>query len=220
MYAKPIKLFLLLSAITIITFSIGCSTLDVRVNTGAPKIVKDAKIAYIKNSFSDRDFPIFPLIPAGIYRSRSSESTEKFKKVEEKASEQIANFCAQNIKLKTGNEVIIVDQIFNVEDFNVLDNITSDIELKIGSECKKLNAAYAFIPIMRGKVTKTDLFTSSGGNHFESKIYLFDKDGKVIGKGYVSTEEEWIPPADTISYRNLIKKSEPLYKQLFDKLFQ
>jgi len=212
--------FLFLAVISLLVFSIGCSTMSVSVQKGVPKLQKDAKIAYFKGIFSDIDFPTFPLLDAALYKNKVKDNINKFKEVEKNSKEQIAAYTAQSIKQKTGNQVIVTDSPLDANDFYFLDNISTEIEAKIAAECKKVNAAYAFIPVMRVKVNGVSAFGITGSNYFESKIYVCDKNGKIIGNGYISTESDVMDSADTTRYQILIKSGEPLLKQLINLLFQ
>jgi hypothetical protein len=220
MYIKNIKYLSLILLIFLISVIAGCTTMKVQLDSGTIKIQRNEKIAYFKNSFSERDFNVSYIIPRAIYKNITNENADKFREVEKIEEVQIAAFCVENIKKKTGSEVVIIDSKLNVADFDILDKISKDIELKIADELRKADADYAFIPVMRMSSEKSWGFGQSAENRFESKIYIFNKDVKVIGKGYISTNEEWIDPKDTTMYQILIKSSKPLYKQFIDKLFQ
>ncbi|MFH0976122.1 MAG: hypothetical protein V1874_10110 [Spirochaetota bacterium] len=211
--------FLFLTALSLFVFSIGCSTLEVSVQKASPKLQKDAKIAYFKTPFCDMDLPIFPLIDAGILRSKINDNISKFKEADKTSEGKMADFAIKCIKEKIGNQSVITGTPIDANDFNIMDNINSKIEAKIAEECQKANAAYAYIPISRMKVK--NVYNYVGGiTYFETKIYVCDKNGKIIGQGYVSTEALLMYSDDLNTYQLLIKNSEPLIKQLIGQMFQ
>jgi len=212
--------FSFLAVISLLVFSIGCSTMSVSVQKGVPKLQKDAKIAYFKSSFFEIDYPIFPLLDVGIYKSKVNGNIAIFKQVDKNFEGQIVTYSSQAIKAKTGNTIVVVDTPFKSDEFNFFDSTNSDTEAKIAAELKKNNAVYAYIPVMRIKVNGVAAFGVNGASYYETKIYVCDKDGKIIGKGYVSTEYDIMYHDDTANYINIIKSAEPLIKQLINQMFQ
>jgi hypothetical protein len=222
MFSKSIKILMCSSLIFLAVILASCSTMIITYDKKPPKIQKNSNVIFLKNSFSEEYFTKNPLsiIEVTVYKNKLNENGERFREAEKKSADWVASLCTQTINQKMGKETIVINTPFSVNNFDVLDNITNNIESQIAAECKKANADYAFIPLMRMNVTSVEeILARSAKTLFESKVYVFNNNGKIIGKVYISSNAEWIYSIDSTSYQLLVRYTEPLYKQLLDQLF-
>ena len=214
------KIFFVFSLVILVVLLGSCgSSPSQRVDT-VPANSLSGKTVFLEIEMAEWDRKLFPLMDAAAYNRGLDRSAEEFKsRQKQKVAEmweQAATHYKNTYNVEIGYDKYPMVAEFELDYFSQTSN--SDISRKISEICSRRGDDFAFTLIGQMHTTGVSGFGVNGANQLSFNMVLFDKTGKIVTKGEVSTPKTKIKSSDVNGFIMLFDEANGYIKSIIDNM--
>lgn len=215
------KILHLLFVLLFVLSAASCSTAQVLPLFKPKKIDVNSKIVLGKIELAEKDYPFMGQLWVSAYKGNEKKVQAEIASVEAKGVENLNLYYLEKFKSATGAEVLMSESPISLNNFDVFSDADKpEFADKVAEFCRANGSDYAVLSVTRVRIPEVYTFARKGLNLIESGMFVFDSNGKLVGKGKYVTDYIGMPPKDMKLYAEVFESAKPMAGKLIDSLFK